>query len=66
MIHFVSLQTCWSHPARRHEKERKKMAKIMIRVESETIEKLKQKFPDLAKESNATIVRICLEKLLEK
>jgi hypothetical protein len=42
------------------------MAKIIIRVESETIEKLKQKFPELAKESNATIVRICLEKLLEK
>jgi hypothetical protein len=43
-----------------------KMKTTMIRVDSKTIEKLKQKFPELNNESNATIVRICLQKLIEK
>jgi hypothetical protein len=42
----------------------REMKTVIIRVPIETIEKLREKYPELKNEKNATVVRVALSKLL--
>lgn len=47
-----------------NQKEMRKMKTVIVRVPTETIEKLRKKYPELKGEKTATVVRVALSKLL--
>jgi len=47
-----------------NQKEMTEMKTVIVRVPTETVEKLRKKYRELKDEKNATVVRVALSKLL--